>query len=316
MIKNTDKTRLAIIDVGTLKSKFEIREFDASEKSHVLYKDKKLTVLGRDLQKTGKIIEESVTNTIEALKEFKEKMDDYGVTRYEAITTEAVRKAANAAEVLERIARETGITLRVLTHDDEARILFHHVAKSFSGKRIAVADIGGGSVQLVIGKDGIVEHPYLFKTGTYFMQEELAGSHHPTAQEVEKARKYIRKAFSELAQNDMKVDELIYGSTNIINFMKAVQVPLVPSGYDRPHIYRATRTDLEALFEKIITLSYEDRMPMFADEPYYMWSADNALLNVFGFMDALKIESTIPTNANISSGLFDELIYPTSPTFP
>ncbi len=305
-----NKIHLAIIDVGTLKSKFEIREFDSDGQGRVLYKDKKLTVLGRDLQKTGnKIIEKSITTTIEALKEFKQKMDEYDTTRYEAITTEAVRKAANAREVLERITQETGITLRVLTHEDEARIFFRHVAKSFPGKRIAVADIGGGSVQLVIGKDDVVEHIYLFKTGTYFMQEELSESHHPTAQEVESAREYIRKEFYELAKSGITVDEFVYGSTNIINFMQALQVPLAASGYEKsPHIYRAKRVDLESLFEKIIALSYEDRMPLFADEPYFMWSADNALLNVFGFMDALKIDSTIPTNANISGGLFDKLI--------
>ncbi len=301
--------RLAIIDVGTLKSKFEIREFDENGNGSVIYRDKKLTVLGRDLQKNNnKILGKSIAITIEALSEFKALMKTYHVARYEAITTEAVRKAANAEEALARITGATGISLRVLTHGDEARIFFNHVAKDFPGKRIAVADIGGGSVQLAIGKDEKIEHLYLFKTGTYFMQEELSDSHHPTAAEIANARAYIKKEFAELAKQHTTVDEFIYGSTNIINFMEAVQVPLAPSGYEAPHAYRAARADLESLFERIIALTYEDRMAMFPDEPYYMWSADNALLNVFGFMDALSITSTIPSNENISSGLFSELI--------
>jgi exopolyphosphatase/pppGpp-phosphohydrolase len=303
------KTRLAIIDVGTLKSKFEVREMSSQGNGRVIYKDKKLTVLGRDLQKTGnKITEQSIKTTIEALREFKARMDSYGVSKYEAITTEAIRKATNAKEVLARIATETGIKLRTLTHEDEAKIFFRHVAKSFPGKRIAVADIGGGSVQLVVGTDETVEHVYLFKTGTYYMQEELSESHHPTPKEIEGARDYVKKEFAKLAEHAPKVDALIYGSTNIIDFLEATGVRFVPSGYEAPHLFRASRVDLEKLFERITAHSYEDRMSMFPEEPYYMWSADNALLNIFGFMDALHIRSVIPTNENLSSGLFSELL--------
>lgn len=249
----SNNIRLAIIDVGTLKSKFEIREFDETGQGSVVYRDKKLTVLGRDLQKTGNmIIEKSIQTTIEALREFRKKMDEFDVTRYDAITTEAIRKAKNANEVLDRIKTETGVALRVLTHEDEARIFFRHVAKSFPGKRIAVADIGGGSVQLVVGKDEAIEHTYLFKTGTYFMQEELSKTNHPSKEEVEDARRYIADQFRDLSAKGITVDELVYGSTNIIHFMEAVTVPLTLSGYDAPHVYRASRSSLEDLFERII----------------------------------------------------------------
>ena len=56
MTKRNKIIRTAVIDVGTLKSKFEVREFDNSLRSCVLCREKELTVLGRDLDKTGGMI--------------------------------------------------------------------------------------------------------------------------------------------------------------------------------------------------------------------------------------------------------------------
>ena len=45
-------------------------------------------------------------------------------------------------------------------------------------------------------------------------------------------------------------------------------------------------------------------MPMYPEEPYYMWAADKALMNVFTIAEYLKIEEIVPSNNNISTGLF------------
>ncbi|HSX28256.1 MAG TPA: hypothetical protein VLF60_02295 [Candidatus Saccharimonadales bacterium] len=300
--------RLAVIDVGTLKCKFEVREFDSQGKSTVLHRDKKLTVLGRDLPKTNnRIIESSIAATIAALQEFKEVMTKLGVTDCTCITTEAIRKAVNAEEVLERIFKETALELKIMTHDDEARTFFSHLTKKFPGKKIAVADIGGGSVQLVIGHDQTIADAFLFKSGTYFMQE-FSATHHPTHSELAAAKKYVQKEFVPLARKKHQVDELIYGSTNIIDVMQAVGAALQPSHYAEPHLYRVHRDELEKLYQRITVLPYEARMSMYPDEPYYMWSMDNALINLFAFMDILGVDTVIPTNENISSGLFSQLL--------
>lgn len=154
MAKIKKRVRTAVIDVGTLKSKFEVREFSYLFKSKVLSREKELTVLGRDLDKTnGEIIRKSIENTVEALIKFKNMMNKLKVDKYRAVTTEAIRKAKNSKQVLEEIKERTGILLEVLDHKNEAEIYFHSVSKDFPGKVIAVSDIGGGSVQVVIGKD-------------------------------------------------------------------------------------------------------------------------------------------------------------------
>lgn len=300
--------RLAIIDVGTLKSKFEIRDYDSPLHYKVIHKDKKLTVLGRDLPKNkGMIIDSAVQTTINALNTFKIKMEKCKVNRYMAVTTEALRKAKNANKVLAQIEKSTGIKLTILSHKDEAEIFFKHITHSFKNKRIAVADIGGGSVQVVIGKGNDIEYVHLFDTGTYFMQEEFFKTHTPTPKELLYAREYVQKTFQPITELKTSVDEIIYGSTNIIDFMKAMNINLTPSSHPTPHRYRSDVDELKKVYNKISPMAYEDRMGLYPDEPYYMWSADNALVNIIELAEIFQLNSVIPTNENISSGLFRQL---------
>lgn len=308
MTKTNKKIRTAVIDVGTLKSKFEVQEFDSSLKSKVLCREKELTVLGRDLDKTdGMIIRKAIDTTIEALKKFRKKMDELRIDKHKAVTTEAIRKAKNSKEVLDEIRDKTGITLDVLSHEDEAKIYFKSISKDFPDRVIAVSDIGGGSVQVVIGKNKKIYEIHLFKTGTYFMQETLSKTHFPTLKELDYAKNYVKKEMQSLSRSKYKPELVVYGSTNIIDFLKAMKVRFDRNGRSINHPYKVNKEKLYPVYEEIIKHSYEDRMSMFPAEPYYMWSAENALLNIFQICDYLKTNMIVPSNNNISSGILYEL---------
>lgn len=299
---------IAVIDVGTLKSKFEIRQFDIDMSNSVLYRDKKLTVMGRDLDKTdNKIIEKSIKITIEALLEFSQKMKEFKVDKYRAVTTEAMRRATNSKQVLARIKEETGIELETLSHKDEAILLFRSISIDFPGQIIAVSDIGGGSVQVVIGKDSEIFETYLFKTGTYYLQEEFFRTHHSTVAELENTKKYIKKELKLLKDSKYKPELLVYGTTNIIDFLKVMNVKMSIRKSSDSHPYSVNIEKLFPVYDKITVLSYEDRMPLYPAEPYYMWAADKALMNIFQISDYLGIKKIIPSNNNISTAILYDL---------
>lgn len=303
-----NRKKVAVIDVGTLKSKFEIRQFDIDMNNSVLYRDKKLTVMGRDLDKTdNRIIEKSIKITVEALLGFSQKMKELKVNKYRAVTTEAIRRATNSKQVLARIKKETGIELETLSHKDEATLLFRSISIDFPGQIIAVSDIGGGSVQVVIGKDSKIFETHLFKTGTYYLQEEFSRSHHPTKVELENAKKYIKKELILLNKSKYKPELLIYGTTNIIDFLKVMNVKMNARKSSSSHPYLVNVEKLFPVYEKITKLSYEDRMPMYPDEPYYMWAADKALMNIFQISEYLNIKKIIPSNNNISTAILYDL---------
>lgn len=124
--------------------------------SPVPYHSQRSTLrLMRYLDSEGAIVEEGVQRIVEAIREAVQTVAEIGVDDLIATATSAIREAANGAEVLARIEREAGISLRVLSGEDEARITMLAVRRwlGWSAGEILLFDIGGGSFEIAQGAD-------------------------------------------------------------------------------------------------------------------------------------------------------------------
>lgn len=119
-----------------------------------------------------------------------------------AFATSALREASNSAEVLARVRQETGVSLRVLPGDDEARYTFLAVRRWFgwSAGRLLVLDIGGGSLELAAGLDELPELAESLPLGAGRLAREWFHSDPPTRREVAALREYIDAALAPVAQ--------------------------------------------------------------------------------------------------------------------
>ena len=105
------------------------------------------------MESTGVIHHEAVDRVIYAIKEAKKKVD-FSADIVKAVTTEALRRAANAKEVLMRIKKETGVSFSVIDGEEEARLTLlavkYRLSKlHFASKSFVLVDIGGGSTELI-----------------------------------------------------------------------------------------------------------------------------------------------------------------------
>ena len=147
--------RLGVLDVGS--NTVHLLVVDAHPGAHPTPMHDEKSVLrlaehvGRDdmLSKAG---EKALLHAVQAACARAEKQ---GCEEFMALVTSAIREAANGLEVLERIRDRTGVDLRVLTGEDEARLTFLAVRRWFgwSAGRLLVLDIGGGSLELAAGVD-------------------------------------------------------------------------------------------------------------------------------------------------------------------
>ena len=89
------------------------------------------------------------------VKEAAELAEDKGCESVLSFATSALREAPNGEKVLDRVRKETGVDLQVLSGEDEARLTFLAVRRWFgwSSGRLAVFDIGGGSLEIAAGSD-------------------------------------------------------------------------------------------------------------------------------------------------------------------
>lgn len=141
--------------------------------------------LGQDLDRTGRLHPEAIERTLAAIGRQIERARELHVDRIVAVGTESLRAAENSEEFL-RSLRQTGVELRVISGDDEARLSFRSVTESLPmppGGRRSVLDIGGGSTELIVG--GM--HPERWqsvKIGSVRLHERFLHSDPPTEAEI------------------------------------------------------------------------------------------------------------------------------------
>jgi exopolyphosphatase/guanosine-5'-triphosphate,3'-diphosphate pyrophosphatase len=108
--------------------------------------------LGEGIYETGRLSEQAMSRTIDALKVCTDKLARRNVTRARLIATEACRLAANGGEFVDRVWRETGLRLEVISRETEAHLAVAGCSPLLDPacRAALVFDIGGGSSELML----------------------------------------------------------------------------------------------------------------------------------------------------------------------
>ncbi len=151
--------RLAAIDVGTNSLRLIIAEALRGGDYRILDEEKATTRLGKGLAASGKLNPDAVEQSLESLRRMKQIADGFQVRELRAIGTCAVREASDGQEFRRRVKEEAGLDLVIISAEEEARLAFFSVARNFNleGKNVAVADIGGGSTEIILASGNFIE---------------------------------------------------------------------------------------------------------------------------------------------------------------
>ncbi len=144
--------RIAVIDLGTNTFHLLIAE-PAAEGFHTLVREREAVKIGMGGINNGLITEAGVARALATLQKFKATIDAWQADLVLAIGTSALRNARNGSEVVRQIEQKTGIVPRIITGEEEADLIYKGVAAAVPwGEAPAlVVDIGGGSVEFIIG---------------------------------------------------------------------------------------------------------------------------------------------------------------------
>ncbi len=132
--------------------------------------------LGADAFAFGQITEPTMQSATEAFLRFRKTIGDLMVTRVRAVATSAMREARNSDVLIDRIARETGIVVEVISGEEESRLIHLAVGKvlDLSGKRAILVDIGGGSVEVTLSDDDNIVSSESYRMGTVRLLQKFA----------------------------------------------------------------------------------------------------------------------------------------------
>ncbi|MGD0060445.1 MAG: Ppx/GppA phosphatase family protein [Verrucomicrobiia bacterium] len=150
--------RRAVIDIGTNTVKLLVAEVRQGQVVPLVAKDC-TTRLGEGLSEHKRLSPSAIARTVEAVKGFHAEAKAQGAEDVIALTTSASRDAANRDEFFEGVRRACGLEVQLISGDREAELIFRGVSSDpeWSGARILVVDVGGGSAEFIQGAGGKME---------------------------------------------------------------------------------------------------------------------------------------------------------------
>jgi exopolyphosphatase/guanosine-5'-triphosphate,3'-diphosphate pyrophosphatase len=159
-----------------------------------------LTRLGEDVSAIGAIGPERTARAISILRDYAAKARSLGARELLAIATESVRAAANADDFLARVRSDTGIVLQVITGEQEAALTYWGATSGLpvTTERRAVLDLGGGSMEVVIGEGSRIQWRRSLPLGSGAMHARYAPSDPPRASELDQVRAETRTQLAAL----------------------------------------------------------------------------------------------------------------------
>ena len=144
---------VGIVDVGSNSVRLVI--YDGARRSPTpVFNEKVLCGLGRGVATTGRMDDAAVGRALVALMRFKAVADQFGATKIHAIATAAAREADNGREFIRNARKALGAPIRMLSGRDEAMYAAMGVLSGIPEAEGIVGDLGGGSLELTLIRDG------------------------------------------------------------------------------------------------------------------------------------------------------------------
>jgi exopolyphosphatase/guanosine-5'-triphosphate,3'-diphosphate pyrophosphatase len=159
--------RYAVIDVGTNSVKLHIAERGADGAWRTRVDRAELTRLGEGLDKAGEIAPQAAERTVAAVAGMVDEAQQCGVLEIVAVGTAGLRIARNAAEIVGAIRARTGVSIEIISGEEESRLAYLAVMAGLGMPKgsLVVFDTGGGSSQFTFGDGGRVNSRFSVNVG-------------------------------------------------------------------------------------------------------------------------------------------------------
>jgi exopolyphosphatase / guanosine-5'-triphosphate,3'-diphosphate pyrophosphatase len=149
-----ESLRLAAIDVGSNSIHMIVAQADADGGITTLWRLKEPVGLGRLSFPSRRLTADAMNRAITVLERFQKAAQQRQAEKIVAVATSAVREAENGGDLIERVRRQLGLHLRVVSARDEARLIYLAVRHAIPMRSPhLMIDIGGGSVEFIVGDD-------------------------------------------------------------------------------------------------------------------------------------------------------------------
>lgn len=231
---------IAAIDIGTNSFHMVIASVNSKGTMRIITREKEMVRLGSGAGEMKKLKSDAIDRGIVALKRFVNIANNENAI-IRAVATSAVREAENKNEFIEEVKNQCNIDIEVVSGSEEGRLIFigmMHALPVFDLRTLLI-DIGGGSTETVIGKNGKIIYSYSEKLGTIRVSQKFFPKYKTNKESIAQAREFIKGEWTPILRNIKNSGfELAVGTSGTIetiakvaNLLKGKNIPEVLNGY-------------------------------------------------------------------------------------
>jgi exopolyphosphatase / guanosine-5'-triphosphate,3'-diphosphate pyrophosphatase len=262
-------TRRAVIDVGTNSVKLLVADI-AGRRAEPVHESSEQTRLGRDFYPEHRLQSAAITRTARAVASFVEKAREAGAGVIRIIATSAAREALNQDELLAALQSASALPVEVISGEQEAEWTFQGVVSNrcFAGGPLLIADVGGGSTELILGAEDSERFCHSFPLGTVRLLEQAPHSDPPTGMEWDRCQAAVTDFLArsvhpviagELSRFAPESVQLV-GTGGTTSILARVELGLASFDRDRIEALRMNRGQISRQRERLWSLPLDQRM--------------------------------------------------------
>jgi exopolyphosphatase / guanosine-5'-triphosphate,3'-diphosphate pyrophosphatase len=300
--------RVAAIDCGTNSIRLLIADPGPDGRLVDVVRDMRIVRLGQGVDRTGRLAPEAIERTREALTEYAELIDKHGAATVRMVATSATRDAANRADFVAMVRAVLGADPEVISGAEEAELSFAGAVAGLPGAvaPVLVADIGGGSTELVLGDrtGGRPLRAHSMNVGCVRMTERHLRSDPPTTQQIDATVADVRAAIAGAARDvPVTAAATFVGVAGTVTTLAALVLGL--PAYDPVAIHGSTMTaeQIHDVTARLLAMTHEQRATLPVMHPGRVDVIGGGAVVLRELVDATGVPRVVASEHDILDGI-------------
>lgn len=254
--------RVATLDVGTNSVLLLVAEGDENGRPRALLERMEITRLGRGVDRTGVLDGAALGDTLDAIRRFADEARSLGAVRIAATATSAARDARNGSRLVDGAAA-LGVPVEIISGDREAQLAWRAAAADFlphGNAPLGVADIGGGSTELVVGDRDGVRFRRSFDVGSVRLTERYVRGDPPEPDALRRLDEALANALADVPK--LPAGSRVVGIAGTFTTLAAIALGLRDYDSRRVHGLELTQPELDRIADELAASTLERRLAM------------------------------------------------------
>jgi exopolyphosphatase/guanosine-5'-triphosphate,3'-diphosphate pyrophosphatase len=304
--------KLAILDIGSNSIHMILTEIQPDFSYKILDRFKDVTRLGEETFKSGHFSPDVLAKGIDVVRNLATLTRNRGFTRIEAVATSAVREASNGGQFIEAIQQQTGIRVRVVTGQEEARLIYLGVRQSmdFGDRNVLITDVGGGSVELIVGNRNKLLHAASLKLGAIRLKDLYLRQDAPSGGRLERLKEAVETQLKAALPRFKKVgfDDFVGTSGMIGNLAEIMHLHKTGRPIPQLNLARFSFKDVTAAEKLLVKTPLKQRHEIPGVDPKRADVLVPAIIVLRTLMERLDISELTVSDKAIREGLLHDFI--------